>query len=183
MRTLRIPIVIAALCAGAFASDAAAQGGWRQWDVYLRDGRLIEANPLGAPDDRHVAISVGGMEGDDATILRTRIDYVAAQTGKLPGSLASAPLPPPPKAVARRDLVVRLDGRRTEGRVTLKRIRFSEGVVVQNGVEINLEEVAYIKFAPSRQRSRPPARDATPHPRHRANDFSTISWGYATRRP
>jgi len=171
MHTLRIPIVIAALCAGTFASDAAAQGGWRQWDVFLREGRLVEANPLGAPDDRHVAISVGGMEGDDATIPRTRIDYIAAQTGKLPGSLASAPLPPPPKAVARRDLVVRLDGRRTEGQVTLKRIRFSEGVVVQNGAEINLEEVAYIKFAPSRQRSRPPARGAAPHPRHRAKEF------------
>jgi hypothetical protein len=40
-----------------------------------------------------------------------------------------------------------LDGRRSYGRVTFADIRFSEGTIVQNGVEMDLTEVAYIQFA------------------------------------
>src|SRR3954467_8110152 len=60
----------------------AAQGGWHAWDLYLRDGSRIEANPLGAPDDTRLAFSVGGMEerGHDRTIARHRVALIAAQT-------------------------------------------------------------------------------------------------------
>ena len=117
-----------------------AQGGWRRWDVYLRDGTRIEANPLGAPDDGHVAISVGGMSKRDATIPRARIAYIAAQA-------PAESLPPAPTGRECQDMVVRRDGRRTSGRVTLARIEYSEGIVRLRGDSISLSEVAYLVFA------------------------------------
>lgn len=59
--------------------------------------------------------------------------------------LAGIAAPPPLRACA--DVVVRLDGRRTTGPVTLGNIRYSEGTVRQRGVDIDLTEVAYIRFA------------------------------------
>ncbi len=131
------------------ASSAAAQGGWRQWDVHLRGGARVEANPLGAPDDSHLAISVGGMEGHDSTIARARVDYIAAQTtvGARREAIPGATLPPAPTARVCEDVIVRRDGRRTSGRVALTRIEYSSGVVSQRGAEIALDEIAYIKFA------------------------------------
>lgn len=131
-----------AIASVLLARAAAAQGGWRQWDIYLRDGTHVEANPLGAPDDTLLATSVGGNG-----IRRGLIDYIAAQTVKLQTPLRNAALPPLPKAHCRRDVVVRLDGTRTYGRVTLENVRFSEGTIVQNGTEIALADVAYIRFA------------------------------------
>ena len=43
-----------------------------------------------------------------------------------------------------------LDGTRTTGKVTFKSLKFSEGIIVQNGKEMSLENVAYIKFAHSK---------------------------------
>ena len=128
---------------------AAAQGGWRQWDLYLRDGSRIEANPLGAPDDTHLAISVGGMEHHDKTIARRRIALVAAQTtvGSRREPIPGDTLPTRPTGRTCDDLVVRRDGRNTTGRVSLTRIQYSAGVVTQRGVEISLDSIAYIKFA------------------------------------
>jgi hypothetical protein len=141
-------LVAAALCAG-LASTGSAQGGWRQWDLRLRDGTRVEANPLGAPDDAHLSVSVGGFEGHDRTIPRARIDYIAAQSVVGPGreSIDGVTLPPAPTGRVCEDLIVRRDGRRTSGRVTLEKIVYSEGVVKQGGVDIDLGEIAYIKFA------------------------------------
>jgi len=145
-------LLAAALTAAlAHVPAARAQGGWPQWDVVLRDGRRVEANPLGAPDDAHVAISVGGMEGHDTTIARARVAYLAARPA--PGTT----LPPRPAGRACEDAVVRLDGRRTIGRVTLARVAYSQGVVRQRGADVDLRDVAYLTFArPCRAKGPPP---------------------------
>ena len=133
----------------AMPLTAAAQGGWRQWDLYLRDGSRIEANPLGAPDDEHLAISVGGMEKHDKTIARRRVALIAAPTtvGSRQEPIPGESLPPRPTARTCDDLIVLRNGRKTTGRVSLTRIQYSAGVVTQRGVEIALDSVAYIKFA------------------------------------
>jgi hypothetical protein len=127
----------------ALSSRSSAQGGWRQWDIHLRDGRRVEANPLGAPDTTRVSVSVGGYEGHDSTYARSRVDYIAARRS------GGQELPPPPMRRACADLIVRRDGRKSTGRVTLTRIMYSEGVVRQRGVDVDLKDVAYIKFASS----------------------------------
>ena len=135
----------------ALPLTAAAQGGWRQWDLYLRDGSRIEANPLGAPDDSRLAISVGGMEGHDKTIARRRVALVAAQTtvGSRREPIPGDSLPARPTGRACEDVVVLRNGRKTTGRVSLTRIQYSAGVVTQRGVEVALDSIAYIKFADS----------------------------------
>jgi hypothetical protein len=135
----------------ALPLPSAAQGGWRSWDLYLRDGTRIEANPLGAPDDVHLAISVGGMERHDKTIARARIALVAAQTtvGPRRERLAGDTLPPRPTGRACEDVIVLRNGRKTTGHVSLTRVQYSEGVVTQGGVEMGLDSIAYIKFADS----------------------------------
>src|SRR6478672_8746028 len=79
-RSLGVELFAAASLCVALSHPVAAQGGWRAWDMYLRNGNHVEANPLGAPDDTRLAISVGGMEGHDSTIARRRIALIAAQT-------------------------------------------------------------------------------------------------------
>ena len=157
-------IAALSLCV-ALPLPLAAQGGWRAWDLYLRDGSRIEANPLGAPDDAHLAISVGGMEHHDTTIERKRIAVVAAQTtvGPRREPIPGATLPAQPSGRTCEDMIVFLDGHKTNGRVSLTRIRYSEGVVTQRGVEVKLDSIAYIKFADSsvaacRQKTRVAAR-------------------------
>ena len=147
----------------------AAQGGWRAWDLYLRDGTRIEANPFGAPDDAHLAISVGGMEGHDKTIARRRVALVAAPTtvGPRREPIPGETLPPRPTGRSCEDVIVLRDGRRTTGRVSLTRVQYSAGVVTQRGVEIGLDSIAYIKFADSssaacKSKARPAIR---PHDR------------------
>lgn len=149
------PVVALALCfCATLSSRSSAQGGWRQWDIQLRDGSRVEANPLGAPDNMHISRSVGGYEGhDSSTIARSRIDYIAAQASTGPA------LPPAPTRRVCTDVVVRRDGRKTTGRVTLTRIMYSEGVIRQRGVDIDLKDVAYVKFASSATSC---ARHATP---------------------
>ena len=133
----------------AVAPAARAQGGWAQWDVTLRDGTRVEANPLGAPDSEHFSVSVGGFEGKDVTILRALVDYIAAQTtvGSRREPIPGAKLPALPEARACEDVLVRRDGRRTTGHVTFTRLQYSAGAVKQRGVDIDLEDVAYIRFA------------------------------------
>jgi hypothetical protein len=141
----------------------AAQGGWRAWDLYLRDGTRIEANPFGAPDDNRLAISVGGMEerGHDRTIPRRRIALIAAQTtvGPRREPIPGDTLPPRPTGRTCEDVIVLRDGRKTTGHVWLTRVRYSAGVVRQRGVEIELDSIAYIQFAdPTRTRCKPSTR-------------------------
>lgn len=154
-----------ALCV-ALPGGSAAQGGWRQWDLYLRDGSRVEANPLGAPDDTHLAISVGGMEHHDKTIARRRIALVAAQTtvGSRREPIPGDTLPIRPIGRTCDDLVIRRDGRKTTGRVLLTRIQYSAGTVTQRGVEISLDSIAYIKFAD------PSAGKCKAHKRAGSND-------------
>ena len=142
-------VAVAALLVG-LSGPASAQGGWRRWDVHLRDGTRVEANPLGAPDSLHIAISLGAIDGMEGAIPRSRIDYIAAQTkvGRQREPLPGVKLLPPPTRRVCEDLVVRRDGRRTKGAVVLVRIAYSEGVIRQGGIEIDLRDVAYLKFAP-----------------------------------
>lgn len=146
-------VALAALV--ALAPAARAQGGWAQWDIVLRDSTRVEANPLGAPDDEHFSVSVGGFEGKDVTILRALVDYIAAQTtvGSRREPIPGAKLPALPTARACEDVLVRRDGHRSTGHVTFTRLQYSAGAVRQRGVDIDLEDVAYIRFA------RKPARD------------------------
>jgi hypothetical protein len=156
-------IAAVSLCV-ALPVPLAAQGGWRAWDLYLRDGSRIEANPLGAPDDTHLAISVGGMGGHDSTIARRRVELIAAQTtvGPRREAIPGATLPPRPTGRACEDVIVRRDGHKTTGPVSLTRIQYSAGVVTQRGVEVELDSIAYIKFADApRKGCRPKARVAT----------------------
>ena len=144
-----VRLLVASVMLAGFGSSAPAQGGWRSWDVHLRDGSRVEANPLGAPDDRRVSTSVGGLSGRGATIPRSRIDFIAAQSTVGPNRepVPGVALPAVPTGRVCADVVVHSDGRRTTGRVTLTRIAFSEGVVHQRGTEINLRDIAFIKFA------------------------------------
>src|SRR5262245_36513545 len=150
-RSLGVELLAAISLCVALPLPLAAQGGWRAWDLYLRDGSRVEANPLGAPDDAHLAISVGGMAGHDSTVARKRIALIAAQTtvGPRREPIPGATLPPRPSGRACEDVIVFRDGQRTTGRVSLTRIQYSEGVVTQRGLEVKLDSVAYIKFADS----------------------------------
>jgi hypothetical protein len=142
-RLVSIPLLGAALCAG-LPSASAAQGGWRQWDVHLRDGRRLVASPLGAPDDGHLSLSVAGFETREDRVARARVRVVAAQSA--PGDS----LPALRARASCTDAIVRRDGTRIVGRITLARVRWSEGIVVQRGDTIDLEDVAYLVFASPR---------------------------------
>lgn len=134
-----VRLLLAAVLLGVAAAPCAAQGGWRQWNVLLRDGSRVEANPLGAPDDEHISLSVGAFQGREPSVPRSRVDYVAAMPGD---TLLS-----PPTDSVREDLIVWRDGRRTSGHVTLTRVTYSAGIITQRGVDVDLADVAYIKFA------------------------------------
>ena len=116
-------------------SSTFGQGGWRQWEVYLVDGTSVQASPLQLRADGKFTRSMDPKEiGYD----RANINYLAANTKELP---------PAPTGKYKQDLVVMLDGKQTFGKVTFKSLKFSEGTIVQNGKEMTLENVAYIKFA------------------------------------
>lgn len=132
-----LSLLSAALCAGR-ASSSPAQGGWRQWEVRLRDGSRLEANPLGAPDDAHFSLSVGAYEKRERRISRALVSLVAA----LPTSDSLKV----PAVASCEDAIVRRDGTTTIGRIELARVRWSEGIVVQRRDTVNLHDVAYLVF-------------------------------------
>ena len=134
-------LLAAVVCWAGLASASLAQGGWRQWEVRLRDGRRLEANPLGAPDDGHLSLSVGAYEGREGRIARATVQLVAAQP--LPGES----LPAVPAVTGCEDALVLRNGTTTTGRISLARVRWSEGVVVQRGDTVDLRDVAYLVFA------------------------------------
>jgi hypothetical protein len=117
------------------STQAFAQGGWRQWEIYFLDGTSVEASPLQLRNDGRFTRS---MDPKEAGFAQARIDYLAATTKQLP---------PAPTGKYKQDVVVMLDGKRAFGKVRFKTLKFSEGTFVQNGKEISLENVAYIKFA------------------------------------
>jgi hypothetical protein len=128
-----------ALCVG-FAEASPAQGGWRQWEVRLGDGRRLEANPLGAPDTEHLSLSVGAFDRRQGLVARSTVHVIAALP--LPDSLPAATV-----VASCEDAIVRRDGKRSAGHITLAHVRWSEGVVVQRGDTIDLRDVAYLVFA------------------------------------
>lgn len=118
---------------------ASGQGGWRQWDLHLLDGTTVQANPLGLKDGRFTH----SMSNDEKGIERAKISYISAVSNSLPRA---------PTLNSKKDLIVFLDGNRSQGSVIFKEIKFSEGTIVQNGKELTLEKVAYIIFAKLKKR-------------------------------
>jgi hypothetical protein len=137
-KLISVSLLSTVLGAG-LAEPTLAQGGWRQWEVRLRDGRRLEANPLGAPDDTHLSLSVGAYDRREGRIARSLVDVVAA----LPPSDSASAAP----VGSCDDAIVRRDGSTTLGRIDLTRVRWSEGVVVQRGDTVDLRDVAYLVFA------------------------------------
>ena len=117
-----------------FHCNSSAQGGWRQWNVFLRDGTQLEANPLGMNEAGRFTRGMGAEPG----IERLKIAYLA---------IARRELPPLPKGEFDKDMVMLVDGTRAFGAVAFKNLKFSEGVLLQNGKQISTENIAYIKFA------------------------------------
>jgi len=146
MRTAHLttlPLLTAVLCAG-LASASPAQGGWRQWEVRLHDGRRLEANPLGAPDGANLSLSVAAYDGRERRLARSLVHVVAARPA------AGDSLPNAPLVASCDDAIVRRDGSRTVGHITLARVQWSEGVVVQRRDTVDLRDVAYLVFAAPR---------------------------------
>lgn len=120
---------------GLSAADVSAQGGWRQWEIHFLDGTSIVASPLQLrPDSRFT----GSMDPKEPGYERSKIDYFA---------IVARDLPAMPEGKLKKDLVVMMDGTRTLGPVKFVELSFSEGKITQNGKEISLGNVAYIKFA------------------------------------
>lgn len=135
MREKRLLMISFSLCIVILTcSSASAQGGWRQWDIHMLDGTTLQANPLGLKD----GLFTRSMNKDEIGIERSKISYISAVANSLPRT---------PTGRIKKDLIVLLDGTRSFGHVTFKEIKFSEGTIVQNGREMTLENVAYIRFA------------------------------------
>jgi hypothetical protein len=140
-KSIALALLAAAFCCARHVEASPVQGGWRQWEVRLRDGRRLEANPLGAPDDGHLSLSVGAYERREHRVARAAVRVVAALP--VPGDS----LPAMPDLALCDDVIVRRDGTGTIGRITLARVRWSEGVVAQRGDTVDLRDVAYLVFA------------------------------------
>jgi len=156
-KSVALPLLAAAFCCAGNVQASPMQGGWRQWEVRLRDGRRLEANPLGAPDDGHLSLSVGAYERREHRIARAAVRVVAALP--VPGNA----LPAMPDLALCEDVIVRRDGTTTIGRITLARVRWSEGVVAQRGDTVDLRNVAYLVFAAQGSASANCPREAIRH--------------------
>ena len=117
-----------------FHSAASAQGGWRHWTLFMRDGTQLEANPMGVNKAGQFTRGVGAKKGID----RSKISHM---------SVSRAELPPLPEGDFAQDVIVLVDGTRTMGPVKFRDFIFSEGTVLQNGKEISTSKIAYIIFA------------------------------------
>ena len=157
MKSIALPLVAFALCCVGHVEASPVQGGWRQWDVRLRDGSRLQANPLGAPDDGHLSLSVGAYDRREHRIARTAVRVVAALP--VPGDS----LPAMPNLALCEDVIVRRNGTSTVGRITLARVRWSEGVVAQRGDTVDLRDVAYLVFAAQTSASSNCRREASRH--------------------
>ena len=140
-KSIALALVTVAFCCAEHVEATPLQGGWRQWEVRLRDGSRLEANPLGAPDDAHLSLSVGAYERREHRVARAAVRVVAA----LPAPGDS--LPALPDFALCDDVIVRRDGTTTIGRITLARVRWSEGIVTQRRDTVDLRDVAYLILA------------------------------------
>ena len=122
------------------ASSVSAQGGWRQWRLFMGDGTQLEGNPLGVNESGEFTRGVGATKGID----RSKISYM---------SVNGNDLPPLPEGGFAQDMVVLLDGTRTLGPVKFRDFKFSEGTVLQNGKEISTAKIAYIKFTKPKRKA------------------------------
>ena len=122
------------------AAVNSGQGGWRQWEIHLRDGTMVEANPLGMNDKATFTRSMSKTENG---IERSTIAYLAAGRRELPAL---------PTEKFKEDVIVMLDGSKTIGAIKFREIKFSEGTFVQNGRERTLENVAYIILKPMKKK-------------------------------
>ena len=123
------------------SSTASAQGGWRQWHLFMRDGTQLEANPLGMNEAGRFTRGMGKQPGID----RSKIAYMSVNRNELP---------PLPEGDLAQDMVVLVDGTRTMGQVKFRDLKFSEGIVMQNGKEIRTENIAHIKFAKPKKKAK-----------------------------
>ncbi len=151
-------VILIAFCFSLFQRSATAQGGWDAWDIFLHDGTQRQASPLSSLDNERFSLSLKSdaspSDYPGKVIARSKIDYIARRSTLL----CKPETPPVPTDKVDQDLVVMMDGRRTSGVVMLKSIRFSGGTIIQNNVEIDMRDVAYIKFAASATATRKPAR-------------------------
>ena len=170
----RLAVLTATVCCAAFASESQAQGGWRQWQIRLRDGSLLEASPLGAPNDDRLSLSVGAYDRREHGIARSRVQAVVA----LP--FAGELLPAVPTVAVCKDAIVRRDGTTTTGRITLVRVRWSEGIVAQLGDTVDLRDVAYLVFATPGSRNATCQREAPG--RERDFTFPCVPYSIGSRR-
>jgi hypothetical protein len=137
-------VIIGALVVVAFtvlASSVPAQGGWRQWTLFMRDGTQLEGNPLGVNESGQFTRGVGAKEGID----RSKVSYM---------SVSRVVLPPLPPGDPTQDMVVLVDGTHTLGPVKFRDFIFSDGTVLQNGKEISTSNIAYIKFAKPKKKTK-----------------------------
>ena len=174
VKSILIPLLTAALSSAGLTSVSLAQGGRRQWDVRLRDGTRLEANPLGAPNDDRLSLSVAAYDGRERRIPRSRVQALVA----LP--FAGEVLPAVPTTPLCKDVIVRRDGTTTVGRVTLARVRWSEGVVVQRNDTVDLRDIAYVAFAAPDSESGKCQQEAPP--RERDLTFPCVPYAIGDRR-
>jgi len=123
------------------STSTSAQGGWRQWHLFMRDGSQLEANPLGMNEAGRFTRGMGKQPGID----RSKIAYMSVNRNELP---------PLPEGDLAQDMVVLVDGTRTTGLVKFRDLKFSEGIVMQNGKEIRTENIAHIKFAKPKKKAK-----------------------------
>ena len=136
MNTRRLSILMAVLGSVAFfQATALAQGGWRGWEIHMADGTVLVANPLGMNEAGRFT---RGMDTKQEGIDRSKIAYL---------SIGRRELPPLPQDNPKQDMVVLEDGTKTFGGVTFRDLKFSEGIVIQNGKEISTEKIIFIRFA------------------------------------
>ena len=142
MNARRLWIILIALgIAFLFQSTVLAQGGWRGWTIHMLDGTQVEANPLGMNEAGRFT---RGMDPKQEGIERSKIAYLA---------IGRRELPPLPEGKIKEDMVILEDGTRTLGAVTFRDLKFSEGIIIQNGKEISTEKIIYIKFAQPKKKT------------------------------
>ncbi|HKS28121.1 MAG TPA: hypothetical protein VJS44_09890 [Pyrinomonadaceae bacterium] len=129
-KNVRAKLVLAVLCVGfsiGCASEARAQ--WPTNEVMLRDGTIVNANPLMGVDANYVDL------GDGRMAYRANVSVICLYDCKgAPGESFA------------KDLVVMKDGQRRFGKIKVIK-GWTDNYVVLSGKKIIFTEIRYIKFA------------------------------------